>query len=126
MAYSFNTTLLSAEKYSSPAQIGTALSGSGVNIISLSTNDVGISFDSVSPLNGVLFEITIEGSLFSIDTAYQGSQVALVKVPINNVKSYTLYTLNSALSVAPTGNLTTGVTEVVDDEGRRKWLYGYI
>lgn len=125
MPNSFNTSLLSAQKTGSPNLIGTALSGSGVNIISLSTNDVGITFNAETPI-GTLTNVTIEGSLFRIDTIYHGDTMALVKLPINNISTYTLYVHNSSLAVAPASALSTGVTDVIDANGRRKWVLGYV
>lgn len=126
MAYSFNTILLSAQKTGSPNLIGTSLSGSGVNTISLSTSDMGITFDAVASLNSTLTNVTIEGSLFRIDTAYQGATLALVKVPTNNVSTYTTYIHNSALAVAPTSAMNVGSTDVMSPDSRRKYLLGYI
>jgi hypothetical protein len=104
MSYAFTTTLLSAAKYSNPQLIGSALSGSGVNIISLSTNDVGIAFTPVATLDDALIYYTIDGSRFAIDTAYAGQQVAVVKALDNNVRAYSVYTINPFLT-------TVGVTK---------------
>jgi hypothetical protein len=125
MPYSFNTTLLSAQKTGSPVLIGTLLSAFGVNVISLSTNDKGIAFNAVTPLLSTLTNVTIQGSVFRIDTAYQGASMALVKVPENNVSTYTTYIHNSALTVAPVSAISVGETDVIDVDGRRKWLLGY-
>jgi hypothetical protein len=126
MPYSFNTTLLSAQKTGSPVLIGTLLSAFGVNVISLSTNDKGIAFNAVTPLLSTLTNVTIQGSVFRIDTAYQGASMALVKVPTNNVSTYTTYIHNSALTVAPASAMSVGETDVIDQDGRRKWVLGYI
>lgn len=125
MSYSFTTSLLSAEKTGSPNLIGTQLSAFGVNVISLSTNDKGIAFSPVTPLLSTLTNVSIQGSVFRIDTAYQGATMALIKVPENNVSSYTIYTHNSALTVAPTSAMSVS-TDVIDQDGRRKWILGYI
>ena len=126
MPYSFSTDLLSAQKTGSPNLIGTQLSAFGVNVISLSTNDKGISFNPISPLLSSTFSHTVEGSVFIIDKAYQGATMALVKVPTNNVSTSTVVVLNSAYAVAPLSALTVGSTDVVSRDMRRKWLYGYI
>lgn len=126
MPYSFNTVLLSAQKTGFPNLIGTALSGSGVNIISLSTNDVGIAFNAITPLNSTLTNVTLQGSVFRIDTAYQGAIMGLVKAPSNNIETYTIYIHNSALTTAPASAFTVGETDVVDANDRRKWVLGYI
>lgn len=126
MPYSFDTVLLSAQKTGTPNLIGTSLSGSGVNVISLSTNDVGIAFNAVTPLLSTLTNVTIQGSLFRIDTKYHGATMAVVKLPSNNVSTYTVYTHSSALAVAPTSAFSVGEVDVVDANSRRKWLLGYI
>ena len=126
MPYSFNTILLSAQKTGSPNLIGTSLSASGVNIISLSTLDEGIAFNSAASLNSVLTNATIQGSLFRIDTAYQGATMALIKVPVNNVSGYTTYVHNSALTVAPTSALNLTEMDVMTPDSRRRYLLGYI
>lgn len=126
MPYSFTTTLLSAQKTGSPNLIGTVLSAFGVNTISLSTNDKGIAFNPITPLLNSTTSATIQGSVFTIDKAYHNSQLALVKVPINNISTYTIYTHNSSLLVAPASALTVGETDVIDQDGRRKWILGYI
>ena len=125
MPSSFNTILLSSQKTGSPNPTGTSLSGSGVNILSLSTLDEGITFNSVTSLNSTLTNVTIEGSLFRIDTAYQGATMALVKVPSNNLNTYTLYTHNSALAVAPTSAMSVGSVDVIDPNKRRLRNLGY-
>lgn len=126
MPYSFTTSLLSAQKTGSPNLIGTQLSALGVNVISLSTNDKGIAFNPVTPLTGLLTNVTLQGSLFRIDRAYHNSTMALIKVPLNNISTYTVYIHNSSLSVAPASAISVGETDVIDQDGRRKWVYGYI
>ena len=126
MPYSFDTVLLSAQKTGSPNLIGTALSGSGVNIISLSTNDVGIAFNVRTPLLSTLTNVTLQGSLFRIDTVYHGATMGLVKTPLNNIETYTIYIHNSALATAPTSAFTVGVTDVMDPDKRRLYLLGYL
>jgi hypothetical protein len=49
--YTFTTSLLSAEKTGNPNLVGTTLTSNGVTILTLSTNDVGIAFNPVSPLS---------------------------------------------------------------------------
>jgi hypothetical protein len=126
MSYSFTTSLLSAQKTGTPNLIGTQLSAFGVNVISLSTNDKGIAFTPRTPLLSTLTNVTIQGSLFRIDTAYQGATMALVKVPTNNVSTYTIYIHNSSLAVAPVSAISVGEDDVIDADGRRKWVLGYI
>lgn len=126
MPYSFTTSLLSAEKTGTPNLIGTQLSAFGVNVISLSTGDKGIAFNPVTPLVGSLTTATIQGSVFTIDTAYQGQTLALIKVPVNNVSAYTTFIHNSSLNVAPVSAYNAGQTDVIDGDGRRKWVLGYL
>lgn len=126
MPYSFDTDLLSAQKTGTPNLIGTQLSAFGVNIISLSTYDKGISFNAISPLLSSTWNATIQGSVFVIDKAYHGATVALLKTPINNIETSTLVVLNSAYAIAPLSALTVGSTDVVTKDMRRKWLYGYV
>jgi hypothetical protein len=73
-----------------------------------------------------LTNVTIQGSLFRIDTAYQGATMALLKVPVNNVSNYTIYNHNSALAVAPASAMMVGEDDVIEADGRRKWVLGYI
>jgi len=126
MPYSFTTTLLSAAKTGSPNLIGTVLSAFGVNVISLSTDDKGIAFNPVSPLLSSTTSATIQGSVFVIDKAYQGATMALVKVPLNNISTYTTFIHNSAYAIAPLSAISAGQTDVIDQDGRRKWVLGYI
>lgn len=125
MPYSFNTSLLSAQKTGFPNLIGTALSGGGVNIISLSTNDEGITFNAITPLISTLTNVTVQGSLFRIDTAYHGATMALVKVPQNNFNTYTIYIHNSSLAVAPASAMITEANDVMDANKRRLRYLGY-
>jgi hypothetical protein len=126
MPYSFTTTLLSAQKTGFPNLIGTVLSAFGVNVISLSTNDKGIAFTPVSPLLNSTTSATIQGSVFTIDTAYHGKTMALAKIPVDNISTYTIYIHNSALTVAPASAMSVGETDVIGQDGRRKWVLGYI
>lgn len=125
MPYSFTTTLLSAAKTGNPQLIGTQLSAYGVNVISLSTNDKGIAFNPEPTLTGTLVNLTVQGSFFRVDTSYHGKTMALVKIPSNNVSTFTVFTQNSAYAVAPLSALSTE-TDVIDQDGRRKYLLGYI
>ena len=124
MPYSFDTVLLSAQKTGSPNLIGTQLSAYGVNVISLSTNDKGIAFNKLTEV-GSTTNATVQGSVFVIDKAYHGSTLAIAKVLVDNISTYTTYIHNSALTVAPVSAISTGQTDVIDADGRRKWLLGY-
>jgi hypothetical protein len=123
MIYSFNTNLLSAAKISfnpSRPSNSVSLSGDGVNVISLSTDDVGIAFNkSEIPLSTVLINTTVQGSLFRIDRVYHGSQMTLLK---NNGTS-TIFQFSSGGSVGIA--LSANYTQFTTPETRRKWVYGY-
>lgn len=153
MPYTFNTILLSAQKTGTPNLIGTSLSGTAVTflsgsgvqfntkqltVVSLSTNDAGIVFTptsvsvgatSLSTFNLTAYpsqDITVLGSVFSIPNVLHGQTLAVVKVPSGNIKTYTLFVHNSALTTVPSSAITLGETDVSDPEVRRKWLLGYV
>jgi len=119
--YSFYTTLLSAEKTGTPNLVSQSLSASGVNTISLSTNDIGISFTPNDTLTGTLKLTTIEGSKFNIDTSYNqtNSQMVLLK----NDGSGTIFQYASAGTVGVA--LSAGYKSFTTSESRRKWVLGY-
>lgn len=119
MIYSFTTSLLSAGKI--PNSLVRPLSASGVNVISLSTNDVGISFNPVSTATGLLVNCTVQGSFFRIDRAYHNSQMILVKS--NPPRTGTIFQFLSSSTVGAA--LSTGFTDFQDGEGLRLRLYGY-
>ena len=124
--YTFDTILLSAQKLGSPQPpTGTySLSANGVNTISLSTQDTGISFNKKDDLSGVLINCTVQGNLFRIDRVYDGEQMALVKGA-----TPTTYGFGTIFQFASGG--TVGIALSADyrtfttPETRRKWVYGY-
>lgn len=119
MIYTFTTSLLSAEKVpNSPTR---PLSASGVNVISLSTNDLGISFTPKSTLTGTLCSCTVQGSVFKIDAVYSGEPMILVKT--QPARTGTVFTFLSTGTVGT--SLSTGFTDFLDGEGLRLRLYGY-
>lgn len=153
MPYTFNTILLSAQKTGSPNLIGTSLSGTAISflsgnnvkfaerlisIVSLSTNDAGVAFNpktvTVENTNLSTFSlttypvsaVTIQGSVVNVPLYFHTDTLALVKVPVNNVRTYTIWTNNSSLMTVPTSAITAGETDVSDPEVRRKWLLGYM
>ncbi len=126
MIYTFNTILLSADKLGSPARVSsdTSLSAQGVNTITLSTNDVGISFNALSNPSGVLINCTVEGSTFRIDRIYHQSQMALVKgVQLSAANTGTIFQFLSTVTAGVA--LSTNYTNFTTPETRRKWVYGY-
>lgn len=118
--YTFQSAVLSAAKSSAPLQTAT-LSANGVNIISLSTNDVGLAYNPQTNLTGTLTQITVDGSVFKIDNSYHNQQIALNKVLVNNLHYYNVFTHLS--SGAPVTFETT--TQVSTPNGRRMRHMGY-
>ncbi len=118
--YSFNTTLLSAQKTGNPPLIGTSLSALGVNTISLSTDDVGIAFNSVTPLVSANVNISVKGSVFAIDRAYDGSKMAIR----NTAGGYTTFTLATAYTTTPLSAFSVS-DDVSTPDTRRKRHLGY-
>lgn len=118
--YTFATSLLSAEKFS-PNMSTRPLSASGVNVISLSTNDVGITFNPNVTLTGTLVDTTVEGSVFRIDSSYNqaNSQMALAK----SGRSFTIFQFLSTGTVGVA--LSSGYRDVTTQETRRKRNLGY-
>lgn len=124
MALILDSILLSAAKTGNPPLADTSLttlSANGVNVITLSTDDVGIAFVTESSLTGALTQRTIQGSVFKIDQAYNGSTMALVKTN----GSYTTFAYASAHAVQPLSTFTAGDPDVSTPDSRRKWVYGY-
>lgn len=124
MALEYDTVLLSAAKTGNPPLADSSLvtlSAYGVNVITLSTNDVGIAFTQDADLTGALTQITVQGSVFKIDQVYNGTAFALVKTD----GSYTTFTYASAYAVQPLSALTTGNVNVSTPNTRRLYLYGY-
>jgi|TARA_R110002110_G_scaffold248495_5_gene464677 hypothetical protein len=125
MSYSFDTILLSAQKTGTPQQVGTTLSAFGVNTVHITTNDVGIAFNALTPV-GATTTMNVEGSIWTIDQVYDGSVMAIVKVADGAVKYHTIFTQNSAFAVVPVSAIDARQLNVDDPETRRKYLYGYI
>lgn len=118
--YTFQSAVLSAAKSSAPLQTA-LLSANGVNILSLSTNDVGLAYNPQATLTGTLSQITVDGSVFKIDNAYHNQSIALNKVLVNNIHNYNVFTHLS--SSAPVTFETT--TQVSTPNGRRMRHMGY-
>lgn len=149
MITSFSTDLLSAQKTGTPNLVGTSLSSVGVSflsgsgvvfatqtigVVSLSTNDAGISFTpksiSVATNNLSTFSLTayplstvnVGGSVFNIPTALNGSSFGIVKVDRPNV---TVFTWLSTTATVPLSDLTE-TRDASTQNARRLWLYGYV
>lgn len=124
MALILDTLLLSAEKTGNPPITDSSivsLSANGVNTISLSTDDVGIAFDAESTLNGALSNSNIQGSVYRIDTAYDGKEMALVKTD----GTYSTFTYDVNHSTQPLSSFTNDNVDVSTVNTRRLYLYGY-
>jgi hypothetical protein len=120
--YSFTSALLSSSA-SNPAPVTSSLSGSGVNIISLSAPVDAIVFNPVTTLNSVLSSCTINGCVLAIDTAYSGSVMALADVP---TRTYTVFTYNSAYTAVPLSAVAyASTTDISTSDQRRLRLLGY-
>jgi hypothetical protein len=119
--YTFSTTLLSAAKTGSPQLVTTSLSASGVNTISLSTNDVGISFTPNATLTGTLVLTTVQGSVFRIDTSYHQANNQMVLLKSNGSGTIFQYASGGSVGIA----LSAGYTNFTTGETRRKWHLGY-
>lgn len=120
-SYIFDTELLSAVKTGNPPLTDTTLSAYGIKVVSLSTNDAGIAFNRQSTLNSVLSTITIQGSVFYIDTAYLRETVAVIKT--DNTFSIVLSAANSATATPASTATLEGVSTV---NRRRMWHMGYV
>lgn len=133
MALQFDSILLSAAKTGNPPLADsslTSLSADGVNILTLSANDVGIAYNAEATLTTTLGVVNVQGSTFSIDTSYDGETLGLVK----SDGSYTTFAFASAWSTAlqplstavqPTSTFTTANVNVSTPNTRRLYLYGY-
>jgi len=149
MAYTFSTNLLSAQKTGSPNLIGTSLSGVGVTflsgsnvafatqnviVVSLSTNDAGITFNPVSlsvasnelstfKLSSYepLVSVNVEGSIFLIPSLLNGSNLSIVKVL---PKNYTVFPWLSTTTVVPT-SAVIATQDVMNPNRLRLRLLGY-
>jgi len=99
-------------------------SGNGVEIVSLSSDHTGISFNPIDDdiLTGNLIDINVFGSEFKIDAAYSGTEFCLnqLRTPINN--SSTMFTFLSTLEYPIN---TYRSSKIMDSERFRMRLYGY-
>lgn len=121
--YTFNTNLLSAASVGNPIPTNAVLSASGVNTISLSSAHIGIAFNSISTLLSSLCSVTVYGSVFRIDRAYNNSTFALI---LPN-RTYTVFTYQSAYATVPLSAVAYSETkEVSTPEQRRLYVLGYI
>ena len=114
---SFNTELLSGVKYK-PALQNTSLSANGVNVISLSTNDVGICFNKKTP-TGNLINTNVYGSIFRIDRVYHLETFSVITLGgLSNT-----FTFLSSTNVVPASAISSQI--VSTPNSRRKHYLGY-
>lgn len=151
--YTFNTVLLSAAKTGSPNLIGTSLSATGVTflsgnsenpvslttqrvgIVSLSSSDVGLAFNSIelsvgttihtassfSINNYPTFTTNVLGSVFNIPRVLHNTTMAQV----NTDGSYSVFTALSSVATVPISAFSETFAVSTPDT-RRKYLLGYI
>jgi hypothetical protein len=120
--YNFTSNVLSAASVGNPPPTHTVLSAAGVNTISLSSVFDGLAFNPVSPLTTTLTTLTVFGSVFRIDTAYDNSVFALMR----SDRTYTVFTYQSAYAATPLSAVALSATkEVTTPESLRLRLLGY-
>ena len=121
--YNFTSNVLSAASVGTPPPTHTVLSAFGVNTISLSSVHDGLAFNSISTLLSSLCSVTVNGSVFRIDRAYNNSVFALV----TSDRNYTVFTYQSAYATVPLSSVALSSTkEVTTPESLRLRLLGYI
>ena len=94
--YTFQTTLLSAEKTGNPNLIGTVITASGVTITSLSTIDVGLAFIPQSSLIAISTATLTALASASLSTA---TLTALGVTALSSLPALTASVLNVGGSV---------------------------
>jgi len=127
MIYTFDTILLSANKLGFPQRIAAdlSLSARGVNVMTLSTNDVGIAFNAIQTTSGVLIDCNVQGSTFKIDRNYHQSRMVLVKgVQLSAAGLGTIFQFVSTGGTISTG-LSTNYRDFTTPETRRMRHLGY-
>ena len=123
--YNFTSNVLSAASVGTPPPTHTVLSAFGVNTISLSSVHDGLAFNSISTLLSSLCSVTVNGSVFRIDRAYNNSVFALV----TSDRNYTVFTYQSAFGTPPLSSFALSgspTKEVTTPESLRLRLLGYI
>lgn len=116
--YTFNTSVLSSGKFSSPAQTNLSLSANGVNVISLSAPVMGVAFNARSPLTTQLVNVTVLGSVLRIDWAYHG-QTLLAIIPSTGNLAFQFLSGSSTVATA------SAVSEYTGPDQQRKRHLGY-
>ena len=123
--YNFTSNVLSAASVGNPPPTHTVLSAAGVNTISLSSVFDGLAFNALptSSLTSLLCSVTVYGSVFRIDRAYNNSVFALMR----SDRVYTVFTYQSAYAATPLSAVLLSATkEVTTPESLRLRLLGYI
>lgn len=119
--YTFSTTLLSAAKAGTSNLVNQSLSASGVNTISLSTNDIGIAFTPNDTLTGTLVSSTVQGSTFRIDTSYAQSNKQFALLKSDGTSTIFQFASGGTVGVA----LSAGYKNFTTPDSRRKNQQGY-
>jgi len=105
-----------------PNSLPRSTSSNGVEIVSLTGNYIGISFEPKNNLSEILIDVNVFGNEFRIDAAYNGSEFCLneLRTPTNN--SSTMFTFLSTLDY---GINTYRSSKIIDGERIRLGVYGY-
>ncbi len=123
--FNFNSNVLSAASVGNPPPTHTVLSAAGVNTISLSSVFDGLAFNALptSSLTSTLCSLTVFGSVFRINSAYNNAVFALMR----SDRVYTVFTYQSAYAATPLSAVALSATkEVTTPESLRLRLLGYI
>jgi hypothetical protein len=97
-------------------------SENGVEIVSLSGSNIGISFNPIDDLTGNLVTINVLGSIFNIDEAYDG-QLFLLNYPRNIGVFGTIFIFYAPWEIGVI--YAEGINNFVDGEFLRLRLNGY-
>lgn len=122
--YNFTSNVLSAASVGNPPPTHTVLSAAGVNTISLSSVFDGLAFNELpaSSLTSTLCSLTVFGSVFKINSAYNNAVFALM----TSDRTYTVFTYQSAYAATPLSAVLLSATkEVTTPESLRLRLLGY-
>jgi hypothetical protein len=97
------------------------LSGDGIQVVSLTANNIGISYTPKQILSGNLLNFSIFGSVFKIDEVYNNSQFILNERRTPQNSSSTFFTFLSTLDYP----VHVYRSPAIDKERIRIKLYGY-
>lgn len=145
MAFTYNSNVLSAEKFS-PVMVSASLSATGVTYLTganvpIATASVvlqqadatvqGVAFNSLRLLDATvvnldtnLVSFALNDTLVRVPKALNNTTMALILTPVNNVQSYVVFTYLSAASDSSFVSLCSFTTSVSTPETQRKHLLG--